>query len=242
MFFGGDFTIAKGNLLDGSSPVISRWGPLHGLEAIGDWRNLLLGLTVLFLARALAALYFLNNILGGGALEKLNRKRVLVNGAVFVVLFLAFAAVLLTSKGYRLMEDGGFESVRFKYFLNFVQMWWCLALFLAGVLSVLYGLYRGAFVKGSTRGIWFTGVGTVLVVMTLFWVAGFNSTPYLPSLRDPASSLTIYNSSSSRFTLTVMSWVSVLVPFVLAYIVYAWYSMDRKSITPEEMEAPGHKY
>lgn len=242
MFFGAEYTVEKGNILNPGSPVISRWTSAHGLEALTDWRNLLLGFTVLFLARTQAALYFMNNIAGDRHLFRRNRIRVLVNGLVFVVLFLAFTGVLLTHTGYTVDTDGSVVAAPFKYFTNYTAMWWCAALFLVGVVLVLYGVVRSVFGKHFTRGIMFTGTGTVLVILTLFWVAGYNDTPYYPSLIDASCSLTIRNSSSSLFTLTVMSWVSLIVPFVAAYIAYVWRAMDRKPITPGEMKSSGHKY
>lgn len=246
LFFGGEFEVVKGNILDSASPVISRWAPTHGFEAIFNWRNLLMGFMVLFLARTLGALYFINNISGDEAFTARCRRRVLVNGVIFVVLFLAFMAVLLTADGYEtVVGDDGRETfvvTPFKYFHNYVDMWWCIVMMLLGVVLVLAGIAGGAFSKKCTKSIWGAGIGVVLVVLTLFWVAGYNNTPYYPSLTDMSSSLTINNSSSTQFTLKVMSWVSIIVPFVLAYIIYVWRKMDSKSITPEEMESEEEKY
>lgn len=245
-FFGAEFTVSKGNILNGESPVISRWASTHGFEAIFNWRNLLLGFAVLFLARMQAGLYFMNNIAGDPVLFKKNQNQVLVNGLVFVALFLSFLAVLLTSKGYEITSnlDGSVsvDVVDFKYARNYGAMWWALTALGVGTVLVLYAFYRAVFTKHFTKGVWFSGLGTVLVVLSLFWVAGYNSTPYYPSLIDPESSLSITNSSSSLFTLEVMSWVSILIPFVLAYIAYVWYSMNKKPITPEEMESGEHLY
>ncbi len=233
-FFGAEFSVSKGNILDAGAPVISVWAPTHGLEAIFYWKNLVLGLAVLFLARTLAALYFLNNHPDDDAFFARNKRRVLVNGVIFVVFFLLFLALLLTTAGLQTVKNGGltgrstFELVEFKYFHNYIDMWWCAAILLVGVVMVLWGTGKSAFGRHYTCGIWWAGTGTVLVVLTLFWVAGYNSTPYYPSLTDPSSSLTIFNSSSSHFTLTAMSYVSLIIPFVLAYIAYAWHSMDRK--------------
>ena len=233
-FFGAEFSVSKGNILDAGAPVISQWAPSHGIEAIFYWKNLVLGFAVLFLARTQAALYFMNNNVGPDSFFAANKQRVLVNGVIFVVFFLLFVGLLLSATSLHTVVDGGisggksvFEVREFKYFFNYVEMWWCPALFLVGVVMVLYGVLRSAFAKHYTCGIWWSGIGTVLVVLTLFWVAGYNNTPYYPSLIDPASSLTIHNSSSSHFTLTAMSWVSLVIPFVLAYIAYAWYAMDR---------------
>lgn len=241
-FFGGKFTVTMGNIVDGGAPVISVWAPTHGLEAIIDWRNLLLGFAVLFLARMQAALYFRINIDAGPGFTKFCKRHVLFNGLVFVIFILAFLAVLLTSKGLQNTTANGiphlvntFEWVDYKYFHNYIDMWWCLGMLLVGVVAVLYGFFLGAFTE-KDYGIWFTGLGSVVVVMSLFWVAGFNNTPFYPSLIDPDSSLSIQNASSSKFTLEVMSVVSVLIPFVIGYIAYVWYSL-RKPITPAELKS-----
>lgn len=235
-FFGAEFSVVKGNILDAASPVISVWAPTHGFEAIFSWRNLLLGFAVLFLARTQAALYLLNNNPQPDDFFRANRRRVFVNAIVFLLFFLAFVAVLLTSTGLEAINPGTIDGVRpifeprdFKYFFNLLELPAALVAFLAGVVMVLYGIIRSVFASHYTRGIWWSGFGTVFVVLALFWIAGYNGTPYYPSTTDAASSLTISNSSSSLFTLTCMSWVSLIIPFVLAYIVYAWHSMDRKS-------------
>lgn len=249
MFFGAEFTVTKGNILDPGSPVISRWAPTRGFEAIFNWKNLVLGFAVLFLARTTAAMYFMNNIRADKKFFARNKRQVFFNGVVFVVFFLWFLVMLLIQPGYELVstpavgfEPDKFEVVDYKYFHNYCSMWWCLVMLLAGVVLVLYSVIRSAFAKEWRSGIWTMGFGIVLVVLTLFFVAGYNSTPYYPSLLDPSSSLTIYNSSSTEFTLRVMSVVSLIIPFVVAYIAYAWYSMDRTSITPAEMQSPDHKY
>ena len=234
--FGGRFTVTMGNMLTPGNPVISQWASSHGFEAIFDWRNLLLGFTVLFLARSNAALYFIHNERQTADFVAANRHRVLVNGAIFTVLFLAFAAVLLTYTGLETVTEGermfgfpgSFESVAGKYLSNFLAMPWVLAAFILGVAFVLYALIRSAFDTRFYAGIWFSGIGTFLVVLALFCVAGFNDTPFLPSLDDPASSLTIRNASSTPFTLRTMAYVSIVVPFVIAYIAYVWKQMENK--------------
>ncbi len=241
MFFGAEFTVTKTNILDASAPVISQWAPTHGLEAIGNWRCLVLGVMVLFLARTQASLYFLSNLGGDKQLSAKNRKSVLVNGAVFVVLFLLFVYLLLTANGVEYNSDGTMTVVSYKYLTNYLQMWWAALLLLVGVVLVLGGIIWSVLSPTFTKGIWLCGVGTVLVVLTLFFVAGYNNTAYYPSLLDTASSLTIRNSSSTLFTLKVMSYVSILVPFVLAYIWYVWRKMDAKPITPAELRTD-HKY
>lgn len=242
-FTGADFRIDKNNLMDVSMPVISTWqNPSHGLEAIVDWRNLLLGVTVFFLARVQASLYFMNNI-DDDTIYIRCRRQVLYNAIPFVILFLTFVTVTLLADGYEFAGESSEIYVRpYKYFFNLVEMPWVAVLFLVGVASVLYAIIRAAFATKWRLGIWFSGIGTVLVVLSLFFLAGYNNTPYYPSATDMQSSLTIYNSSSSLFTLEVMSVVSLLLPFVLGYIFYAWRAMDRAPITELEMESGEHKY
>ncbi len=235
MFFGAEFTVEKTNILNINNATISQWGDLHGLEAIANWKNLLLGVTVLFLARVQASLYFINNI-NDEDFYKNQKKSLLVNSMIFVVVYLSFTAVLLTASGVAYNTEGEFSWVDFKYFTNFVEMWWCLAAFLIGTVLVLYAIIKTLLIDRYKKGIWFSGLGTVLVVLSLFWVVGYNGTAYYPSLLDVESSLTIKNSCSSEFTLTTMSAVSLLIPFVLAYIVYAWRSLDRVKLTKREIE------
>lgn len=241
MIFGAEFSVTKTNILDAGAPVISQWVPTHGLEAIASWKNLLLGVMVLFLARTTADIYFLANVSHDRTFVTATRRRLLIDSCVFVVLFLIFAFVLLTATGYR-AQGGKIVPEPYLYWTNFLEMWWAATLFLVGVLGVLVAIGGTLFIPKFRHGMWYIGVGTVLVVMTLFWVIGYNDTAYYPSLIDPSSSLTIANSSSSRFTLEVMSWVSVITPFVLAYIAYVWYKMDRKPITPAEVSADDHAY
>lgn len=241
LFFGGDFTIAKGNILDASAPVISQWGPMHGLEAIACWKNLLLGFTVFFLARTMASLYFINNIGGDEAFAARMRRKTLVNGLVFAVLFVAFTIVLMLSDGLR-HADGAFVREPNLYLHNLLTMWWAAIIFVAGVVAVLYAIFRTAFDKRWRSGIWYAGCGAFGVVLVLFLLAGYCSTAYLPSTADAASSLTIANSSSSEFTLAVMSWVSVLIPFVLAYIWYVWRKMNATPLTDKELKSESHTY
>lgn len=245
-FFGAEFQVNRGNLLDGSAPVISTWAPTHGFEAIFCWKNLVLGIAVLFLARTMGCLYMMNNIAEDPDFFTMLRKRTLVNGGIFVVFFLCFLALVLTATGLRYTTDTlgneTFTATPYCYALNYIDLWWALAALVIGVVMVLYGVGRSVFAAHWTRGIWWSGIGTVLVVLSLFWVAGYNDTAYYPSWLDPQSSLTIRNSSSSQFTLTAMSYVSIIIPFVLGYIVYVWRAMDRKKLTPEELEHTDHKY
>ena len=241
-FTGADFVVNKGNLTTAGSPVISSWtNDWHGLEALLDVRNLLLGFTVFFLARTQGALYFMNNINDNDIFEK-SRKQVLLNGVIFVLLFLSFVTATLLADGYEIGASGAIYERPYKYFYNCVEMPWVAVLFLAGVVLVLYAIIRSIFGQHFTRGIWFSGIGTILVVLSLFFIAGYNHTPYYPSAVDMPSSLTIYNSSSSLFTLQTMSVVSLLIPFVLAYIFYVWRAMDKKPITEQEMKSDEHKY
>ena len=241
MFFGAEFTVTKSNILNVQGSTISQWGPQHGLEAIICWKNLLFGVMVFFLARTLASLYFINNI-DDDEVNASQRHLLLVNAGVFVPLFLAVVVVILTSPGVGYDDSGNMQWISCKYLHNYLTMWWALVILLLGVVMVLFGVGK-TLIKGDYKqGIWPAGIGTVLVVMTLFWVMGYNNTAYLPSLLDVQSSLTLRNSSSSEFTLTVMSVVSILVPFVLAYIAYCWYKMDHKKLTSDELDHTDHKY
>ena len=241
MLFGAEFTVTKSNILNTQAATISTWGPLHGLEAIANWRNLLFGVMVYFLAASLASLYFINNI-DDDAVRTRQRKLLNENAPIFVCIFLWVMVFVLTAKGVAVDDSGNAQWVDYKYFHNYLDMWWALIALLAGVVLVLYGLGRTMLQSSYRRGIWPAGIGTILVVMSLFWVMGYNGTAYYPSLLDTQSSLTIRNSSSSQFTLTVMSVVSVLVPFVVAYIAYCWHAMDRRKLTRSEMAGTDHKY
>lgn len=240
LFFGADFTVNMGNLTIGNSPVISVWADTHGLEAIVSWRNLLLGFMVLMLARTLAALYFMNSIDDGEAFNARMRRCVIFNGGIFVVLFLGFAAVLLTATGFGVTYDGAIVAVPYKFAANLMELWWLGGLLGLGVVLVLLGIVKTALKPGYRCGIWWTGIGTVLTVFALLCSAGYNNTAYLASHVDPASSLTLHNSSSSEFTLTVMTWVSAFVPVVVFYIGYVWYKMNARPVTPEEVESDSH--
>jgi cytochrome d ubiquinol oxidase subunit II len=213
----------------------------RGLEAVTNIQNLALGLTIFFLARTLAILYFMNAIADKNIFIK-GKKQLLYNAIPFVVLFLFFTIRLMFINGYA--YDPGTMAVftaPHKYFTNFIEMPWVLILFLAGVILVLYGILLSIF-RDSTKGIWFTGPGTILAVFALFIIAGFNSTCYYPSTFDLQSSLNIINSSSSKYTLTVMSYVSLLVPFVMAYIVWAWKSVNNRKIDEKEINEGTHTY
>lgn len=235
MFFGGEFTISKSNILNPQAAAISQWSELHGLEAIFSLKNLSLGFTVLFLSRVLASLYFINNI-NDTDVRRSQRKELLVNSAIFVPLFLVFVSVLLTSPGVTLLDDGTMAWEDYKYAANLVGMWWVLTTLAIGVAAVLFGIIKTLLTPDFNKGVWFSGLGTILVVLALFWTAGNNGTAYYPSLIDVNCSLTIHNSSSSEFTLKAMSIVSLLIPFVIAYIVYVWRALDKVKITRYEIE------
>ena len=240
-FTGSPFTVDKMAIADPSAPVISTWGSgWHGLEALGQFHAVLLGYTLMFLAGILGALYVLNNV-DDEAIHAQMRRTVKMSIIPFLAFFLSWTVLLLLSKGYAVAADGTVSLEPFKYLHNLLQMPAVLVMLLVGVVLVLWGLYLGAFGK-SVKGIWPAGIGTVLVVMSVFFLAGFNGTAYYPSCTDLQSSLTIRNSSSSYFTLKVMSWVSLLIPFVLAYIVFAWRAMDRRKITRDEIAGEGDKY
>ena len=240
-FTGSPFTVDKLAIADPTSPVISVWGsPWHGLEALGQYHAVLLGCTLMFLTAILGDLYVLNNVDDEGIHAQVRRS-IKISIGPFLLFFLSWAVILLVREGYAVSPGGWVTLEPFKYLHNLLQMPAVLVMLLAGVLLVLYSIFLGAFTQ-SRKGIWFAMPGTVLVVMSVFFLAGFNGTAYYPSCTDLQSSLTIRNSSSSYFTLQVMSWVSLLIPFVVAYIAYAWHQMDRKKITAEEIEGSPDKY
>lgn len=243
-FTGANFVVDTANIgnTQAAAATISHWTtPWRGLEAVLDYRNLCLGLAVLFLARSLGLLYFLNNIDDKTLLDR-SRKELAVEGPVFVVFFLIFLVSILLADGWAVDPATGVISIEpYKYWHNLLAMPAVFVLLLLGVVSVLWGLGKGIF-SCSRKGIWFAGAGTVATVLALLLTAGWNNTSYYPSLADTQNSLTIYNSSSSLFTLQVMSVVSILIPFVAAYIWYAWRSMNRKPVTRSEIEGGEHVY
>ncbi|MFO8000786.1 MAG: cytochrome d ubiquinol oxidase subunit II [Marinilabilia sp.] len=215
----------------------TQWqSPYRGLELLLNAHNLSLGLAVFFLARTLGLLYFLNSV-DDENIGKNIQKHLWYNAIPFVVFFLTFVFWLMLRDGYALNPETGEVFMQAnKYFLNLIEMPVVLILFLAAVVLVLYGIYTG-LKNRSSRGIWFTGPGTFLAVFSLFLVAGFNNTAFYPSSYDLQSSITIMNGSSSHFTLTVMSYVSLLVPVVAAYIWYTWRAMTQKKISKEELKS-----
>ena len=242
-FTGSAFYVDKGSMTETMMPVISRWANgWHGLDALGDPWNVVLGLAVFFLARILGALYFINNI-NEDDLVKRCRRALWGNTALFLVFFLAFVIRTLLADGYAVRPETGEVFMEpYKYLTNFLQMPVVLLVFLVGVVAVLWGIIRTLWKPAFDKGIWFAGAGTVLTVLALLLVAGYNNTAYYPSTHDLQSSLTLANSCSSQFTLKVMAYVSILVPFVLAYIFYAWRSIDNRKIDAKEMEEGGHAY
>ena len=242
-FNGAEFMVDKEQLSEIAMPVISRWAnPLHGLEAAFNPWNLLLGLAVFFLSRILALLYFINNI-NDAEINTRSRKQLLKETVLFLLFFLTFLIHWAIAPGFAVRPDTGEVYLEpFKYGLNLIQMPLVLATLLVGVVGVLFGIGKSLWAATWNKGIWFAGAGTVLTVLALLLCAGWNNTAYYPSLVDLQSSLTIQNSCSSAFTLKVMSFVSLLIPFVLAYIYYAWRALDLHKIDSQEMEESHHTY
>jgi cytochrome d ubiquinol oxidase subunit II len=244
-FTGSEFTVGKSNIanLGATGNVISQWqSPLLGLELLADVRNICLGLAIFFLARTMASLFFINR-LNHSVLEKRSHKFVLYNGAPFVIFFLIFLIWTLFAEGYAINpETDAIYLEKMKYLNNFIQMPLVGTLFVLGVVVVLYGIIKSVFNLKFKNGIWFTGVGTVITVMMLLMNVGLNNTAYYPSSYDLQSSLTIFNSSSTYFTLSVMAVVSLLVPVVLAYIIYAWNLLEKKKLSIEDVKEDGHVY
>ena len=236
-FNGSNFVVNKMNITNSLQPVISQWANgSHGLDALLDPWNLVLGLAVMFLSRILGTFYIINNV-NDAAIQERSKRQLLVNTVPFLVLFLSFLIRTLLKDGFaENVNDGSIYMEPMKYLNNFVTMWYLLVVLLVGVLMLLYALGKTLFTKNYTKGIWFAGIGVVLVVLSLLLNAGWNHTAYYPSNIDIQSSLTISNSCSSLFTLQTMSVVSILVPFVVAYIAYVWYLMDKKKLDKEELK------
>ena len=237
-FNGSNFIISKENLINEfASPVISTWANAsHGLDALLDPWNLVLGIAVFFLARTLGILYIMNNI-DDEIIRSRGSVRLVGTSVPFVLLFVAFLVHVITKDGYAYDPATGMISLEaYKYLYNFLDMWYLLALLLVGVVLVLYGIIRTIVSRSYIGGIWPAGIGTVFTVLALLLCSGWNNTAYYPSNADLQSSLTIANSCSSYFTLNTMAIVSLLIPFVLAYIVYAWWSIDKKKLDKHELE------
>ena len=237
-FEGSNFIIAKDNLIDAESftPIISRWANAsHGLDALLNPWVLVFGLAVMFLARVLGTLYIINNVDDEDIRSRASVR--LIGAAVpFLILFVAYLVHLLLKDGYAYNDEGVIYMEPYKYLDNFITLWPLTILFLVGVVMVLFAIGKTVVSKDYIKGIWPAGIGVVLVVLPLLLMSAWNHTAYYPSTADLQSSLTIVNSCSSEFTLRTMAIVSLLIPFVLAYIVYAWYAIDKKKLTKEEIE------
>ena len=242
-FTGADFQVNKEHLTDLSMPIISTWmNPLHGLEAALNIWNLFLGLALVYLSRVLGLLYYINNI-DDAEIYATCHRRMKKESSGFLIFFLVFVFYLCVAEGFAVNPDTQeVYKETGKYLHNFLAMPGVLLTFLAGVVLVLFGIGKTIFQKGYRRGIWFAGIGTILPVLALLLCAGWNNTAYYPSNVDLQSSLTIANSCSSPFTLKVMSFVSILIPFVLAYIFYAWRAIDLRGINRSDMEHDSHTY
>ena len=255
-FTGSTFQVNKEAIADlsGASQVISQWLPykglqLHGLEAVLNVWNVIFGLAIFFLSRTTALLFFINNI-DDETIYRRSRAALAWNAAAFLLLFLGYLFFLLTKQGFA--YDPANPNVTFlvdyKYWLNLVEMPAVFAIFVLGVVLVLAGILLTLLKEGFRKGIWYEGIGVVLTALALFLIAGWNNTSYYPAYSPEMpeiinNSLNIRNSSSSPFTLKTMSFVSLLIPFVLAYIIYAWRALDLHKITRKEMEDPhGHNY
>ena len=241
LFTGAEFTVDRLNLTEqGGAAVISQWSsPWHGLEAVADWRNVLLGVSITLLTLTLACQYLINDV-DDETLRQRARSLMRRTGPVFVVLFVVWLVALLVSDGATADAAGRISMEPHKYLHNLLEMPCVAAVLLVGVVAVLWSIRLGW--SGRRSAIWFGGVGTVLTVLALLLTAGWNQTAYYPSLSDLQSSLTIANSSSSLFTLRVMAWVSLFIPFVVAYIWYVWRALNRRPLTRDELHEGGHQY
>jgi cytochrome d ubiquinol oxidase subunit II len=237
-FEGSNFVVEKNNMIDASAltPIISRWGNAsHGLDALLNPWVLVFGLAVMFLARTLGTLYIINNV-NDEDIRSRASVRLIGNAVPFLVLFVAYLVHLLLVDGYAYDAEGNIFLAPYKYLNNFLEMWPLLILLLIGVVLVLLGIGKTIMSKDYIGGIWPTGIGTVLTVLALLLCAGWNHTAYYPSSYDMQMSLTIENSCSSEFTLNTMFYVSLLVPFVLAYIIYCWHKIDSRKLDYDEIK------
>ena len=242
-FTGSNFIVEKGNITDFMQPVISHWANgSRGLDVLLNPWVVIFGISVVFLARILGTLYINNNV-NDDIIRGRVRKQLVVNTALFLLFFLPFLIVTLVGEGYAVNEAGIIFMEPMKYLNNLLVMWPLAIILLVGVVLLLFGIVKTILKPASyIRGIWPAGIGVVLVVLVLFLIAGWNNTAYYPSTADLQSSLTLQNSSSSEFTLKAMFYVSFLVPFVLAYIVYAWRAIDKKEIDRKEIAEDDHSY
>ena len=241
-FTGSNFIVEKGNITDFMQPVISHWANgSRGLDVLLNPWVVIFGISVVFLARILGTLYINNNV-NDDIIRGRVRKQLLVNTVLFLLFFLPFLIVTLVGEGYAVNEAGVIVKEPMKYLNNLLAMWPLAIILLVGVVLLLFGIVKTVLKPEYVRGIWPAGIGVVLVVLVLFLIAGWNNTAYYPSTADQQSSLTLQNSSSSEFTLKAMFYVSFLVPFVLAYIVYAWRAIDKKAIDRKEIAEDDHAY
>ena len=245
-FEGSNFIVSKSSmlsplLLEGSGEAISRWANAsHGLDALLNPWVLVFGLAVMFLARVLGTLYIINNVNDEDIRSRASVR--LIGAAVpFLILFVAYLVHLLLKDGYAYNDEGLIFMEPYKYLHNFIDMWYLTIVLLVGVVMVLFAIGKTIVSKDYIQGIWPAGIGVVLVVLPLLLMSAWNHTAYYPSTADLQSSLTLANSCSSEFTLRTMFYVSLLIPFVLAYIAYAWYALDKKKLDKEEI-ADGHAY
>ena len=235
-FDGSNFVVDKMNITNHFQPVISHWANgSNGLDALLDPWNLIFGLSVMFLARVLGVFYIINNV-EDDAIRTRGRRQLLLNTIPFLALFLTFLVRTLVKEGFAVNpETGNIYMEPYKYLTNFIDMWYLVIVLLVGVVLLLFAIVKTLLCKKYIYGIWFAGTGVVLVVLALLLNVGWNNTAYYPSNADLQSSLTLSNSCSSLFTLQTMTIVSILVPFVVAYIAYVWYLMDRKKIDKKEL-------
>ena len=241
-FTGSNFIVEKGNITDFMQPVISHWANgSRGLDVLLNPWVVIFGISVVFLARILGTLYINNNV-DDDIIRGRVRKQLLVNTVLFLLFFLPFLIVTLVGEGYAVNEAGVIVMEPMKYLNNLLAMWPLAIILLVGVVLLLFGIVKTVLKPEYVRGIWPAGIGVVLVVLVLFLIAGWNNTAYYPSTAELQSSLTLQNSSSSEFTLKSMFYVSFLVPFVLAYIVYAWRAIDKKAIDRKEIAEDDHAY
>ncbi len=242
-FEGSNFIVEKNNLIDAGAitPIISRWANAsHGLDALLNPWVLVLGFAVVFLARVLGILYVMNNV-NDEDIRSRGSVRLIGAAVPFVILFVAYLVHLLLKDGYAVNEFGFIYMEPYKYLTNFLDMWYLTVILLIGVVLVLFGIGKTIVSKNYNGGIWPAGIGTVLTVLALLLCCAWNNTAYYPSTADLQSSLTLSNSCSSEFTLTTMFYVSLLVPFVLAYIVYCWRAIDSKKLDKDEIKTD-HAY
>ncbi len=242
-FNGSNFVVNKMNIVDDMQPVISNWAnSSHGLDALLDPWNLIFAFAVFFLARILGVLYIINNVNDDKLREK-ARVKLAYSAVTFLILFLAFLVRTLLKDGYACDPETGVIFMEpMKYLHNFVSLWYVSLILVIGVVLLLYAIYTTVRKPDYISGIWPGGIGVVLVVLCLLLYAGWNNTAYYPSNADLQSSLTLANSCSSEFTLSVMTIVSFFIPIVLAYIFYAWRAIDKKKIDREELAADDHVY